>query len=248
MKTSSTSLLSSLKAEPKLLLFTIYFILNLSISTFTIKQLIFSAALIFLLYLSKQPIHFYLKKITHILPFLALIICLLPFRHDPNAQVIVNLGFINIYDKGSLIAGLLYYKAITSIILLHLIITTTEKNDLLNFACKLRIPHLLIDICMIAWRYQGIVQQEYLHIKNSTLSRGLKVSRLQSTTLFGNILTGLLVKSLHKAHYVHYAMIARGYQVHRPLLHKKTKKNHISFRDIIFAQAMVGMFLCGLFL
>ena len=149
-----------------------------------------------LIFVSKIPLLFILKRLLRILPFMFLVAVSVPFIQADGWMIFISC----------------LTKAVLIILSLILLIQTTHFNHLLNALNSLKVPGLIIMLLSFMYRYLFVVEDEILRKKRALDSRsaGRRDWRIMKST--ANMLGSLFIHTYERAERIYLAMCARGYK------------------------------------
>ena len=150
------SRLSRLPVKPKIISCLVFVIL-VAITPIRMQSafLAYSLIVIFLIFVSRIPLVFFLKRLLVILPFVALVAISVPFIQKDGWVI-----FISCLVKAALI-----------ILSLILLIQTTRFNNLLKALGSLKVPGLIIMLLSFMYRYLFVLEDEILRKKRALNAR-----------------------------------------------------------------------------
>jgi len=149
-----------------------------------------------LIFISKIPTLFFLKRLLVILPFLALVAFSAPF----------------IQEDGWVIFASCIIKAILIILSLMLVMQTTHFKHLLNALGNLKVPRLILMLLSFMYRYLFVLEDEILRKKRALDARsgGCRDWKIMRST--ANMIGSLFIHTYERAERIYLAMCARGYK------------------------------------
>jgi len=148
-----------------------------------------------LIFISKIPILFLLKRLLSIIPFILLIILFIPFYKEN--------GYKTLY--------LTIIKSILSIVLLIIILSTTRFSDLLKGLSKLKVPITIITILSFIYRYIFVLVDIMEKMLRAITLRSFKKKRIKDIRTIAHILGVLFIRSYERSERVYSAMLLRGF-------------------------------------
>ena len=191
------SCLSRLSARSKII-FCLTLVLLIALTPIRIKYAFafYGVFVILLIFASKIPWLFFLKRLLTILPFVALVAVSIPF----------------IQDGGWVIFWSCVIKAVLIILSLILLIQTTRFSRMLNELEKLKVPRLIITLLSFMYRYLFVVEDEILRKKRALDLRSAGRRDLVIIKSTANMLGSLFIHTYERAERIYLAMCARGYK------------------------------------
>ncbi|HGJ65594.1 TPA: cobalt ECF transporter T component CbiQ [bacterium] len=196
--------------------------------------------ILILIFLSKIPISYILKRFIMVMPFILLIAIFLPFIKDGEALWSHSIfGFdLKITYEGLIIFWNVLIKALLSMLCMTLLIASTKFTHLLKALGDLKLPKIFIMIFSFMYRYIFVLQDELEKLKRAKDSRSAGKRRWLNIKALSNMLGVLFIKSYEKGETVYLAMCSRGFDGNVKLL----EYNKLAFSDIIFI-VVILMFL-----
>ena len=192
------SSLSRLSAKHKIIT-CLAFVILIVITPIRIKFafVFYSLFIIFLIFVSKIPLIFFLKRLLGILPFVVLVAISVPF----------------IQKDGWIIFISCLIKAVLIILSLTLLIETTRFIYLLNALSSLKVTGLIIMLLSFMYRYLFVIEDEILRKKRALDSRSIGKRGWRIIKSTANVVGSLFIHTYERAERIYLAMCARGYKV-----------------------------------
>ena len=157
----------------------------------------YSAIILTVVFLSKVPFSYILKRTLVIIPFVLLIAVFVPFvNKDQNGWVI----FWNVVIKSTL--------AVFATIMLS---STTKFHKLLKGFELLKFPKILIMILSFMYRYIFILVDEAQRMERARNSRYFGGEYLRQVKIICNIIGLLFIRAYERGERVYQSMSARGF-------------------------------------
>jgi len=174
---------------------------------------VYFALVIVLIFLSKVPILYVLKRSMVIMPFVLLIAVFIPFFKEGEVAGSYNIWLwrVSITYNGLQVLENILAKAWLSILSLILLTSTTRFSTLLEGLGKLRMPRVMVMILSFMYRYIFVLVDEVMRMKQARDSRNFGGSRLWKLRTIGNMVGTLFIRSYERGERVYAAMLARGY-------------------------------------
>ena len=168
-------------------------LMPISIKYFFVLYALFTAYLIFV---SRIPLLFFLRRLLTVLPFVLLVAVSVPFIKNDGWVVFINC----------------LVRAVLIILTLILLIQTTRFSRLLNALAEFKVPELIIKLLSFMYRYLFVVEDEALRKKRALdlRSAGRRDWAMAKST--ANMLGSLFVHAYERAERIYLAMCARGYE------------------------------------
>ena len=147
------------------------------------------------IFFSKLPVKFIIKRSLVIVPFVVMVSIFLPFMKDDGTVIFRNI----------------LIKSYLSIVCLIVLTSTTKFADIMRAMESLKMPHIFTLILSFMYRYIFVIQDEFLKMKMAKESRTVRGSRWSSVRALANIVGVLFIRSYERGEAVYMAMCARGY-------------------------------------
>jgi len=157
--------------------------------------LLYGGLILILIFLSKIPPLFILKRSFTILPFVLMTALFIPFMKENGIVVFRNI----------------IIKAYLSILCVTLLISSTKFYSLLKALERFKIPKSIIMILSFMYRYIFVVYDGLLKMKQARDSRMCRASRWLHLKTNAFIIANLFIKTYERAEAVYLAMCARGF-------------------------------------
>lgn len=131
-------------------------------------------------------------------------------------------------------------KGTTALILLALLVATTEVSSLIWAIRKLGAPRAVNMIAAMMLRYVAMLSEEFGRMSRARAARaGGPLAGVALFQVHGNQTGLLLVRSWERAERIHAAMLSRGFTGTMPEIHQ----GHFGGRDIAFTATAVLCFI-----
>lgn len=161
---------------------------------------------------------FLLKRYLLIAPFLLLMTLPLVFG-----------GGLPIESDRVAFASLIVLKATTCMTMMTILLHTQSVDDFLDSLAHLKVPPIIITILLLSFRYVFLffddIQKMQLAARSRFFSGKITMRNLK---IYGQLMGGLIVKSLDRAENVYKAMLARCFN---GSLRSRTAKK-VYYRDV----------------
>ena len=166
-----------------------------------------------LIFLSRVPIFFVLKRSLVIIPFVALMAISIPFFKEGEAVGSYNLWLwqVSVTYSGLQVFWNILAKAWLSILSLILLTSTTKLTNLLHGLGQLHMPRVMVMILSFMYRYLFVLVDEVMRMKQARDSRNFGGKRLWQIRTIGNMVGTLFIRSYERGERVYAAMVARGF-------------------------------------
>jgi len=169
-----------------------------------LNNFIFYAPVVFtFMLLSRIPLNYFLKRLLIVTPFFGLAAAFYPLSHYISDMAFDNM---TIY-----IAFSIFLKALLSVSLLLLLISSEKFHRLLAAMRKVGLPKIVAVVAALMYRYIFILHDETLRTTTARMSRTpgrLKQGRFK---VLGNQLAMIFIRSWERSKNIYNAMISRGF-------------------------------------
>jgi cobalt/nickel transport system permease protein len=111
---------------------------------------------------------------------------------------------------------------------------STPFTDLMAALSWLKVPQVLIDIALFAWRYLFLLLEDAQVVYNAQKNRLGYVGYRRGLSSFGTLAGVLVIKAFDNSQSITTAMVQRGYDGDMPLLlHKPFKAAEVAFALVL---------------
>lgn len=175
--------------------------------------LLYALFLGILIFLSKIPFAYILKRFFALLPFVIVIAIFVPFFKSGRIVFwysFFGLKLIITYDGFMLLWNCLI-KASLSIISMTILTASTKFSDLLKALERLRFPSLFIMVISFMYRYIFVVTDELMIMKQAKESRSVRALWRTNIMALANMVGVLFIRAYERAENVYLAMCSRGF-------------------------------------
>jgi cobalt/nickel transport system permease protein len=156
------------------------------------------------------PIRLIVKRLGEVHLLLLPCFVILPFTVPGE---MMDVGAFSISQRGLEVALLYYLRAVAIVTASLSLIYSTPIPQLLRALEQLRVPRILIQITLLAYRYIFTLKWEVNRVRWALTTRGFSNrARLRSYQVWANAIGLLLVRSLERTDRVYRAMLCRGYR------------------------------------
>ncbi|MCW3489420.1 energy-coupling factor transporter transmembrane component T family protein [Dethiobacter alkaliphilus] len=109
-------------------------------------------------------------------------------------------------------AGLIVFKALTSIAVMSVLLGTQSVQSYFNGLAHMRLPAVMVSVLFLAYRYVFLFKKQVANTQRALASRIFqpKLSK-RSFAVYGEMAGGLLLKAVDRSESVYRAMAARGF-------------------------------------
>lgn len=174
---------------------------------------LYGALIAFLIFISRIPVGFILKRSLVIVPFVLLIAVFIPFVNDSSVSSTVLWGSFKastIHGRWELFYAILC-RAYLAILCMILFMNSTKFRDYLRALESLRFPRLIIMILSFMYRYVFVIQDELMMMWQAKNARTVSRRRWLNVRALTNMLGVLFIRTYEKAENVYLAMCSRGF-------------------------------------
>ena len=203
------SILHRMDPRIKLLLSLCFLVLISATNNLKIFLLYLSVVAI-LLFLSKVPLHFYLKKLIVVTPLAVLIAFFVILSYSLENKMDISIKSITGYYPILYTVALLVSKIYLSILILTILVSTTSFNSLLWSLRKFRLPLIVTTLSKLVYTYVFVFIDELHRTLRAYKSRTpiLRISRIK---VYGNIAAAIFLRSMDRSDLIYRAMVSRGF-------------------------------------
>lgn len=215
------------KWEPRTKIFSCTIVVFGLVSLETPKILIGTCLVSILLLLSMGfSIKEILKKTSYILPFIIFM----------SIPLLLGGGIPPSKERQTLVL-LLAFKSLNSLYIMFIMFFSQPTSELLSGLSHMKLPSLFMSIIFLSWRYVFLLGEKISNLYKALLSR-LFNPRVRKTSLkvYGEIMGGMLIKSIDTSDKVYRAMSSRGFNGTIPT----SKPKEIQALDIIKSITMIS--------
>lgn len=188
-----------------------------------------------LLFISKVPLGFILKRVMVTVPFILMITLFIPFMGSGGGSY--NLWGLTLYQSGIILLFNIAIKAFFGVAALTLLTSTTPFNELMDGLKQVGTPKIFITIASFMYRYIFVVVNETMRMKRARDSRNFEGKWIWQTGTIGQMTATLFLRSYERGERIYSAMLSRGYDGEAKTLDKRP----IIFRDIAFTTLIVSL-------
>ena len=202
-----------------------------------------------LILISRVPLLYIIKRSLVIIPFVLLAAIFIPFFKEGEVAGSYNLWQwqVSVTHSGLQLLWSILAKSWLSILSLVLLTSTTSFSNLLKGLEQLRMPGVIVILLSFMYRYNFLLTDEVMRMKQARDSRSFGGKRLRQIGTTGNMIGTLFIRSYERGERVYAAMVARGFDSHSRTLDSL----HFSRLDACFVvgivMAVVGISLFSLF-
>ena len=166
-----------------------------------------------LIFVSKVPIFYILKRSLVIMPFVVMIAIFIPFFREGEVAGSYNVWLwrVSVTYSGLQVLWNILAKAWLSILSLILLTSSTKMTSLLKALEQLRMPRVMVMLLSFMYRYIFVLVDEVMRMKQARDSRNFGGKRLWQIRAIGNMIGTLFIRSYERGERVYVAMLARGF-------------------------------------
>ncbi|MCZ6688450.1 MAG: cobalt ECF transporter T component CbiQ [Planctomycetota bacterium] len=163
-------------------------------------------ALLALIVASRVPVTYLLARCLVVIPFVLMLVIFIPFVGGENV-IFRPLPGLAVTEEGLVRCGEILCKAMTSVLMVLVLTSTTRFSQLLQGLRGLKFPKTLILILSFLYRYLFVLQDEIHRIRRAVASRGGR----GTLRVLASVLGVLFLRTYERAERVYAAMLARGF-------------------------------------
>lgn len=173
-------------------------------SNHAIHFVYYYTVILIILFISRLPFIFYIKRLATVSPVLLLAAAFLPLSHylasaePPDSKVYVS-------------AMIIFMKAFASLSLMVLLVTTTGFYSLLDGMRKLGLPATSGMLATLMYRYFFLIHDEFLRTNMARNSRSTGKLRLNPIKVYSNQMAMIFLRSYDRSQRLYHAMASRGF-------------------------------------
>ncbi|MFH1855653.1 MAG: cobalt ECF transporter T component CbiQ [Candidatus Omnitrophota bacterium] len=210
----TSSFMSGLDTRVKILSM-LYFIFLLIIGDNAgyLNFCLFGIILLALAVLSKISYSVFIKRYLVVLPFLFIIIMLLPFFGEGKAVFSFNWKWIrvNITDEGLKTFLAVFIKSFMAVSCLIIISVTTSFPDVIKALKTLKVPLIIVTIFSFMYRYLYLMTDELKKMKMSVDARSFGKKKTAMLRALAFCVAAFFLKSYERSENIYRAMLSRNF-------------------------------------
>lgn len=135
----------------------------------------------------------------------------LPFLIFMAIPLLIGAGYPPSDERITLVL-LLALKSLTALYIMFMVFSSQPTAELLNGLAYMKLPKIFITIVFLSWRYVFLLGDTLSTMYKALVSRLFKPSvRKDSLKIYGQVMGGMLIKSLDTSDKVYKAMASRGF-------------------------------------
>lgn len=154
-----------------------------------------AAVLLALIFASRIPPFFFLKRVLFFEPFILTVAALALFQ-----------------PAGLMKFGILIVKSTLSLVTVILLANTTPFHELLRVLRRIHVPPVLVTLLALMYRYIFVLADEMQRMRRARRSRTFGDRRERTWVLLSRIVGQLFLRSTERAERIYAAMSARGWK------------------------------------
>ncbi|MGN9164318.1 cobalt ECF transporter T component CbiQ [Tissierellaceae bacterium HCP3S3_D8] len=167
-----------------------------------------------------------LKRTSYILPFIILM----------SIPILISGGLPPSQERIDLVL-LLAFKGLNALYIMFIMFFSQPIPDLLNSLAYMKLPDFFISIVFLSWRYVFLLGENFSKLYKSLVSRLFRPSiHRESLKTYGQIMGGILIKSIDTSDKVYRAMVSRGFDGRMPI----SEPRRIGRMDIVKSIVVVS--------
>lgn len=143
--------------------------------------------------------------------------------NDPLATLPLGGYQLSVYRDGLAAGGLIASRIAGGVTLLAVVGFSTPFTELMAAFSWFRVPQVLVDVALFAWRYLFLLMEEAQVVYNAQKNRLGYVGFRRALSSLGTLAGVLVIKAFDNSQSITTAMVQRGYDgtmpasLHRPL-------------------------------
>jgi cobalt/nickel transport system permease protein len=154
-----------------------------------------------------------IKRVLGIIPFAILVTIFIPFYLGDTILYQLNIGItLNIYEEGTLTAGLIFLRIITALIVFLCFYSTLTYSEFIEALTKLRIPSFFVGSLVIMIHYIPILARSNKKILDAQELRGKKMTTYwEKLKTHAFIMGKSLVSNIERSEKIYESLKMRGF-------------------------------------
>lgn len=190
--------------------FALVMVIVLTPPTEYIKFALYLTIIAIMVFISKVPWFFILKRSMVVVPFVLLVAVFAPFVPSNTISGSVNLGRLMLNTQGLLIFWNVLIKSWLSVLTIILLSCSTKFHLILKGFTRLRVPSILIMLLSFLYRFAFVFGNELSRTLRGYQARSF--GNKYSLKVLGNALGSLFVRSYERGERIYNAMVSRGFE------------------------------------
>jgi cobalt/nickel transport system permease protein len=195
-----------------------------------------------LVWLSRLPLKYVLKRSLVIFPFVVMIAVFVPFFKQGHEAASYDIGawHIAVTYEGLAVLVNVVVKSWLSILCLIVLSSSTKFEQLLQGMSGLKVPQVFVQITSFMYRYMFVIADQAMRMQMARDSRNFGMKRSNIFRTMGNMIGMLFIRSYERAERIYAAMLSRGYNG------EIVAVNKLKFQlpDAYFALALSLLLIC----
>lgn len=169
---------------------------------------------------------------------------ILPFLIFMSVPLLIGGGLPPSQERITLVL-LLAFKSWTALYIMFMVFSSQPTAELLNGLAYMRLPEFFISIVFLSWRYVFLLGDKFSTMYKALISRLFKPSvGKDSLKIYGQVMGGMLIKSLDTSDKVYKAMVSRGFDGTIPT----SRPREIKAMDLLKSLLMISTVLLLIFI
>ncbi len=174
-----------------------------------IKFALYLSVITVMVFVSKIPLSFILKRSLVVIPFVLVVAVFAPFISSNNVSGSVNLVGPATETYGLIVFWNVFIKSWLSVLTVILLSCSTKFPMMLKGLTRLRIPSILIMLLSFLYRFAFVFSDEISGTIRGYRARSF--GKKHSLKVLGNALGSLFVRSYERGERIYQAMVSRGF-------------------------------------
>lgn len=147
-------------------------------------------------------------------------------------------------DERVTLVLLLTFKSLTSLYIMFMIFSSQPIIELLNGLAYMKLPKLFISIVFLSWRYVFLLGEKLSNMYKALIARLFKPNvRKSSLKIYGQVMGGMLIKSIDTSDKVYRAMVSRGFDGTIPTSQPKEIKSMDIVKSVLMISSVLLLIL-----
>lgn len=164
-----------------------------------------------LLFYGRVPGRWYLSRLALLVPFLALLLLILPFSRQ-DAESVFRVGSLAYSLAGLRTASLIAVKAVAIVSLVCVLLTAAPLQDTFHAAHQLRVPGVFVLLLSLSYRYIFLFADEFAQLRIALRTRAYRNRpRLHNYRTIAHVVGALFIRGHERGERVSQAMMCRGF-------------------------------------
>ena len=228
-------------------IFMLIFSIVLTRPDYFVSFLFYFLFMAILIFLSKIPIKFILKRSLVIVPFVLMVAVFIPFFKKGEIAGGYSFGTLRLsvtYD-GLMIFWNVLIKSYLTVLAMIVLMASTSFCDFLKALEKLKLSRIFTMILSFMYRYIFVIEDELMKMKQAKASRSVGGSKMLHAKALANMVGVLFIRGYERAENVYLAMCSRGFNGEIRTIHNfQLQKGDFSFL-LLIAGVLTGIRFMG---